>query len=217
MTGRIIVLVLVAYLLGSIPTAYLTGRMLRGRDVRRYGAGTVSASVVWDHVARWALVPVGAFDLVKAAIPTWLAVRWGLPTAGVVVVGLAAIAGHNWPVFLRFVGGRGVSTFLGVLVVVYPIGAVWTLGLMSFGKVLGSTAVWTLVAIVGLPVLSALLSGPSVVPALSGAMLLLTVVKRVEANRRPVRGDRKRVLLRRVFLDRDVASSDEWVERTPDP
>jgi glycerol-3-phosphate acyltransferase PlsY len=214
--ARTLVLIVAAYLAGSIPTAYLVGKLLRGRDVRRYGSGTVSASLVWEHVARWATIPVGAFDLAKATIPTWLAAESGLSSAGVVAVGLAAIIGHNWPVFLRFVGGRGVSTFLGVLVVVYPMGAVWILGLMVIGRLLGSTAVWTLGAIVGLPVLSTLAGGPAVVPALSAAMLVVTVAKRVEANRRPIRGDRTRVLLRRVFLDRDVPSTDEWVERTPD-
>ena len=73
-----LLLVLVGYLLGSIPTAYLAGLWLKGIDLRKYGSGTVSGSMVWEHVARWAVIPVGIFDLLKASFPTWLALRLGL-------------------------------------------------------------------------------------------------------------------------------------------
>ena len=71
------------YLLGSIPTAYLVGRWIKDLDLRRYGSGTVSGSMVWEHVAHWAVFPVGLFDMFKAALPAWLGLRleMGMPVA----------------------------------------------------------------------------------------------------------------------------------------
>ena len=70
--------------------------------------------MVWEHVGRWAIVPVGLFDILKSAITTWLALRLGLSTTVAAAAGLAAVAGHIWPFFLDFHGGSGVSTMLGI-------------------------------------------------------------------------------------------------------
>jgi glycerol-3-phosphate acyltransferase PlsY len=67
-----IFLILFGYLLGSIPTAYLAARWKKHVDLRRYGNGTVSGSMVYEHVARWLVVPVWLFDVAKAALPAWL-------------------------------------------------------------------------------------------------------------------------------------------------
>ncbi len=212
-------LIVAGYLLGSIPTAYLAGRLLKGLDVRRYGSGTVSGSMVWEHVARWAIVPVGIFDLGKAALPTWLGLQLGLGEPVAAAAGLAATAGHNWPLFLGFTGGRGVSGILGVLAVLFPWGAVWMLAFLAAGWLLGDSTVWTVAGVVTVPALAFWLDEPPVVAPVAGAMLLLLLVKRLEANRRPLppRGPaRRQVILRRLLYDRDIASHEEWIRRTPD-
>ena len=214
-----ILLILGGYLLGSIPTAYLVGRLLAKRDLRRYGSGTVSGSMVYEHVARWAVVPVGLFDMAKAAFPAWLALylEQGLPTAA--AAGLAGVAGHNWPIFLRFTGGRGLGAFMGVLVVIFPWGFAWMLVFLAIGWRLGDSAPWALASLITLPIFSYLLDGPSVVAPATGVMLLLTLAKRLEANRRPLPSpgpERRRVILRRLLLDRDIASHSEWIRREPD-
>ncbi len=212
-------LIVGAYLVGSIPTGYLAGRLLKGMDLRRYGSGTPTGSMVYEHVARWMVVPVGLFDIAKAALPTWLALQLDLGDGVALAAGLAAVAGHNWPVFLSFTGGRGISGFLGVLVVLFPLGTLWLLGFLLVGWRLGDSTVWTLIGLGTLPVFSWLVEGPPIVPVASLAMVLLTLAKRVEANRRPLppRGpDRRRVLLRRLLFDRDIRSHQEWIRRTPD-
>jgi glycerol-3-phosphate acyltransferase PlsY len=213
-----LLLVLGGYLLGSIPTAYLASRWLNKGDIRRYGSGTVSGSMVWEHVARWAIVPVGLFDVGKAALPAWLGVHWGLGQPAAAAAGLAAVAGHNWPLFLGFVGGRGLGCFLGVLLALFPWGFPWMLGFLALGWRLGDSAPWALVGIASLPVLAHLVGGPAVVAPLSGAMLLLTLAKRLEANRRPLPApgpERRQVILRRLLLDRDIASHVDWIRRSP--
>ncbi|TEU01620.1 MAG: glycerol-3-phosphate acyltransferase [Anaerolineales bacterium] len=205
------------YLLGSIPSAYIAGRVLRGIDLRRYGSGTVSGSMVWEHVGRWAIVPVGLFDIIKASLPTWLALRLGLSSTVAAAAGLAAVVGHIWPLFLDFHGGRGLSTMLGIWLVLFPPGAAWMLLFLFIGWRLRS-AVWVLIGLGTLPVLSHLIEGPDIVTPLSALMLGLTFLKRLEANRRPLTKDlseRIRVILRRLFLDRDIPSHEDWIRRTP--
>lgn len=211
-------LILISYLIGSIPTAYLAGRLLRGIDLRQWGSRTVSGTAVYYHVARWALIPVGLFDVLKAAIPAWGALALGRPRGVAVAAGLAAVIGHNWPVWLGFHGGRGIGPFLGLLAVTFPVGALWILGALAIGRLLRATAVMALFAIAGLPALVWLTAGPSEV-ALGGlAMLAITVVKRLEANREPLPSDpveRRRVLWRRLWLDRDTAAWEVWMFRRP--
>mgnify|MGYP000499627453 CR=1 FL=1 len=219
MTALPALLILAGYLLGSIPTAYLVGRWTKGLDLRRYGSGTVSGSMVYEHVARWAVVPVGLFDVGKATLPAWLGLRLGLGLPVAAAAGLAAVAGHNWPIFLRFTGGRGLGCFMGVLVVLFPWGTVWMLVFLAIGWRLGDSAPWALASLLTLPLLSHLVGGPQVVAPATGAMLLLTLAKRLEANRRPLPPpgpERRKVLLRRLFLDRDIASHEEWIRRRPE-
>ena len=123
MLAESLLLMVAAYLLGSVPAAHLATRWLRGTDLRQYGSGTVSASMVWEHTARWAFIPVGLFDIAKAAFPVWLGLHLGLGMPVATAAGLAAAVGHNWPIYLRFIGGRGLSCFLGIWLVIYPWGA----------------------------------------------------------------------------------------------
>jgi glycerol-3-phosphate acyltransferase PlsY len=213
-----LLLVLGGYLLGSIPTAYVASRWIKNMDLRQYGSGTVSGSMVWEHVARWAVFPVGLFDMGKAALPTWLGIYWGLGMPTAAAAGLAAVAGHNWPVSLRFVGGRGLGCFLGVLLAIFPWGFPWMLLFLAVGWRLGDSAPWALGGLISLPVLAQAVAGPDIVLPLSGAMLLLTLAKRLEANRRPLPPpgvERRRVILRRLLLDRDIASHSDWIQRRP--
>jgi glycerol-3-phosphate acyltransferase PlsY len=214
-----VLLVAGGYLLGSIPTAYLVGKWLKNLDLRRYGSGTVSGSMVFEHVARWAVVPVGLFDMGKAALPAWLGLQLGLGMPVAAAAGLAAVAGHNWPIFLHFTGGRGLGTFMGLLLVIFPWGFPWMLGFLAAGWLLGDSAPWALASLITLPLFAHLVGGPGTVLPATGIMLLLTLAKRLEANRRPLPPpgpERRKVILRRLFLDRDMASHKAWISRRPD-
>jgi len=169
-------------------------------------------------VARWAVIPVGLFDIAKAALPAWLGLRLGLGPPVAAAAGLAAAVGHNWPIFLRFVGGRGLGCFLGVLLVIFQWGIPWLLGFMAVGRLLGSSAEWALASVALLPPFTYLVGGSPVAVCTGAAMLLLTVAKRLEANRRPLPPpgpERRRVLLRRLIFDRDIASHQDWLSRKP--
>jgi glycerol-3-phosphate acyltransferase PlsY len=211
-----VVLIVGAYLIGSIPSAYLAGKWVKGIDLRQYGSGTVSGSMVWEHVARWALFPVGIFDIFKAALPTWVGLELGLGDMTAVTAGIAALVGHNWPLYLGFTGGRGLSPFLGTVIVIYPWGFAWLLAFLAIGFFLGDSAPWALAGLVLLPVFNHVMSGPAVLNLAAAAMVIITLIKRLEANRRPLPEDqteRRKVLLRRFFYDRDIRSHQEWLDR----
>ncbi len=211
-----ILVVLLGYLLGSISSAYLAGRWLKGIDLREYGSGTVSGTGVYEHVGMGAMVAVGLFDIAKGAFPTWLGLRWGLPVA--LAAGLAAIVGHNWPLYLKFKGGRGLGTSLGVLAIVFPWGAVLLLIILGLGRLLRYTALVALVGVAALPLLSWLTGQPGAVTWACLALLFLVIAKRLEANRLPLpppSPGQRRVLMRRFLFDRDVGVREPWTERTP--
>ena len=108
-----------AYLVGSVPSAYLVARLWSGIDIRRYGSGTLGVSNLYVQSGFWVALPVLLFDtIVKGAIPVIIAsgkvLDLGLEVE--VAVGLAAVVGHSWSVFLKFNGGRGIATVLCVLI-----------------------------------------------------------------------------------------------------
>ena len=214
-----VLLTLAAYLLGSVSATYLIGKWLGGKDLRQYGSGTLGGSMVYEHVGRWAVIPVVVFDVGKAAVPAFLALWLGLGLTVAAVAGMAAAVGHNWSIFLHFYGGRGMGTFAGVLLAVFPWGMVWLTALVALGWRLGDSAPWLLVSLVTMPLLAHFLGGPEIMWPLAGVMLLVTFLKRLEANRRPLPPpgtERRQVILRRLLLDRDIADHEEWLQRRPE-
>ena len=214
----VLILLLGAYFLGSIPTAYLAGRWVRGIDVRRHGTGNVGGSNVYHSVARWAVIPVGLFDIFKAVFPAWLAlVPLDLGYTAAVAAGLAATMGHSWSIFLGFTGGRGLGCILGTLAVVYPMGALVLMLILAVGYAMGTTLTAT-IGLLLLPFLSQAAGNPSAVTWGCVAMIILTAVKRLEANRRPLPEGEEHwpVIWRRLLWDRDIADHEEWLAQRPE-
>ncbi len=118
-----LVLFLVAYLIGAIPFALLLSRM-KGVDIRQVGSGNVGATNVFRSVSKGLGAMTFTCDVLKGFLPVFLfPLIWPveqLPENAGLLYGCAAIAGHNWPVYLRFRGGKGVATSAGVLLGVAP-------------------------------------------------------------------------------------------------
>jgi len=123
----LIVLIAGAYLLGSIPTGLLLGK-LYGIDVRKEGSGNIGATNLYRTVGRKVGVMTLAGDCLKGMLPV-LAVKYsGLPLEYAAWVGLAAFCGHVFSVFLRFRGGKGVATALGVFLALSPLAVAIAVG-----------------------------------------------------------------------------------------
>ena len=113
--------IIISYLLGSIPTAYILGRLRKGIDIRRFGSGNVGATNVFRVLGpAWGVV-VLILDILKGVIAVTILANYFLnywDNSAIVLrmlFGIACICGHNWTLFLRFRGGKGVATTLGVL------------------------------------------------------------------------------------------------------
>ncbi len=117
-----ILVVPVGYLLGAIPSAYIAGRALRGIDIRDCGDGHTGTLNVDRHLGRPAAAAVAAADIGKGYLAIWLARSLGLePTdPAVLLCGVAAVAGHCWPVYIGFRGGGGQATTVGVFFALIP-------------------------------------------------------------------------------------------------
>ncbi len=108
-------IVLLGYFLGSIPTAWIAGRLLKGVDIRRVGDENMGAANAFRQLGAKAGVAVFFVDAGKGALAILIAQAANIPQTVVLFTGVAAVAGHNWPVFIGFRGGRGESTTIGVL------------------------------------------------------------------------------------------------------
>ena len=110
--------VFLSYLIGSAPTAYIVSKIVSGIDIRKHGSGNVGATNVLRVLGkRWAGL-VLLVDIVKGVLVVgMLPLLFGVPSSVcfLSLVSLGCVAGHNWPIFLRFKGGKGVATTLGVI------------------------------------------------------------------------------------------------------
>lgn len=224
MTIEFILLILGAYLLSSVPAAYLLARLSRGIDLRQYGTGQVGAGNLW-RMTSWRLgLPVGIFDLGKGAVMVWVAQLVGLGIAEQVTVGLAAIIGHNWPVFLRFSGGRGIGTTLGVVIILTLINKLGPWGIIAFLAIIAvgmlimhSSPVPVLAGITALPLISWGLGQPPSITLGFLAIFLIMVIKRLAMPRTDIAASlsNRQLLLNRLLFDRDIRDREAWIYRTP--
>ncbi|MGQ9708025.1 MAG: glycerol-3-phosphate acyltransferase [bacterium] len=207
------------YLCGSIPFSWILVRLTKGIDIRHYGTRTVSGSMVGFLISKPAAALVGILDMLKALLPVCLCLQYcsriGVSDSVLtLLIGLGAIIGHCWPFWLRFQGGRGVSPALGTMTVLFPYGALYILIALGLGKLCNAGAVCVLIALATMPVLAAVFHKSTWFIFFCLVVLLITVVKRLEANREPLpKKGKGAVLLRRFLLDRDIKDYHAWVHR----
>jgi len=106
-----------SYLFGSTPTAYLIFKKKKGRDIRKYGYKNMGALNIYHLLGPFQAFITFLIDAAKGAIPIWVAQSLEMNGSGIILCSLMAIVGHNWPIFLNFRGGKGVSTSLGIMMV----------------------------------------------------------------------------------------------------
>ncbi len=170
-----VALILSAYLLGSIPTGYIIGN-LAGVDVRKVGSGNVGATNVARVLGKGRGALTLAVDVGKGWLAGYVARRLGVSLVCVTAVGMAVFLGHLYPIFLRFNGGKGVATALGVFLALAP-GTVWVLFVIFAIAVAASriVSVGSLSAALAAPVVFWLFELSPVVIAMGGFIALMIV------------------------------------------
>ncbi|MBM4188180.1 MAG: glycerol-3-phosphate 1-O-acyltransferase PlsY [Gemmatimonadetes bacterium] len=178
---------IVSYLLGSIPTSYLVGRLAKGIDLRQVGSKNLGATNLYRSLGWRYAIPVGLFDLAKGAIPVWV---FG-PRAGdgpwwPLALGVAAVVGHVFSVFVGFKGGKGVATTAGVVLGVAPWATLVALGLWAVVvRLTGYVSLGSIVAAAALPPAAFLLDPGSrpVVAALVAMAVFVIAMHRANIGR----------------------------------
>ncbi|HUW45822.1 MAG TPA: glycerol-3-phosphate acyltransferase [Dehalococcoidia bacterium] len=112
--------IIIGYLLGSIPTAYIVSRMRKGIDIRNVDSGNMGAANVIRQIGAHEGVFVGLIDISKGAVAIFIAQTLNISELWVFGTGFAALVGHNFPVFAGFRGGRGSATIIGIFLVLAP-------------------------------------------------------------------------------------------------
>ncbi len=223
MTIQFISLALGAYLLGSIPTAYLIAKWRRGIDIRQYGSGNVGASNVLAVVSKRWTIPVTVFDIGKGALTIWVAQAQllGLGAAEQITVGIIAVIGHNWPIFLRFKGGRGIFTTLGVITILSPKLGLIALVISYMLAPLRQMALGVFLALVSLPIFSWFLSQPldieARLPITQGfaVLALVALLRRLIVPRTPLSKSVPplQLFFNRILFDRDIRDRKAWISQ----
>jgi len=221
--------IIFAYLLGSIPTAYLVAKWARGIDLRKYGSGNVGFSNLAASTSRWFAIPVFIFDIGKGALAVYVAKWAGLPLYMQGLSGIAAVTGHNWPVFLNFNAGRGILTLVGVgLALEYKL-AIFLVLLSFAGIPFHILATSALIAIFlspvmvwfsTVPVINWFFNAPLGNEKLTMTLIFLglwfiLVIRRLTVPRSPLASSLSRynLMINRFFLDRDIRNREEWLRR----
>jgi glycerol-3-phosphate acyltransferase PlsY len=211
-----------AYLVGSVPTAYIIGRLVKGIDIRHYGSGNVGGSNVFYNVGKLWVVPLGIFELiVKGASPVWIGIHvLDMDRSSFSLIGapLVAMAGHNWSIFLKLGGGRGIAVATGALLALaFKELLVFVAVAIGGWAVFKSSGIWVLIALLLLPISSFLFGEPAAIGWFCVGILAVTTLKRLTANwTLSVQGTpRGQVLLNRLLRDRDVSRREEWLARGP--
>lgn len=198
---------LLSYLLGSIPVGYILTYALKKVDIRRYGSGNFGATNVFRVVSPTAGLIVLVLDLLKGVIPVTLFGNFLLhsspgldPVLVRLCLGIATVCGHNWTIFLKFKGGKGVATTAGALLGLSL--KIPCLGLIS-GLCLG---VWVLVVLItgfvslgsmiaacALPIFMAVFNQPFKLIVFAVALCLFVVYRHNSNIRRLLRGEEKKI------------------------
>ncbi|MCX8082718.1 MAG: glycerol-3-phosphate 1-O-acyltransferase PlsY [bacterium] len=121
----IILSIILAYLIGSIPVGYILCRFIKKIDIRKYGSGNIGATNVYRIAGGKLASVVLVLDILKGFLPVFIA-KYFLSTPYVIFTGITSIIGHNYSVFLKGKGGKGVSTGFGVIIGLFPIPALFT-------------------------------------------------------------------------------------------
>jgi len=196
---ELILSALIGYLLGSIPFSFVIPKLLKGIDIRDYGSGNIGGSNVIRTVGLIPGIFASLLDILKAMVAVWIIkyIGWGLPYEA--ISGVSAIIGHNWSIYLRFSGGRGIACTIGILALLLPRELIGVFAIMILGFIAKEGALSVLIALILLPPMAIVLNEPFSLVMTAVALLVIAVLRRISF----VVEDRKRGLpAKKAFFNR---------------
>jgi glycerol-3-phosphate acyltransferase PlsY len=172
MTAEPFLVLALGYLLGSIPFGLVLTRLAGKGDIRSVGSGNIGATNVLRTGSKWLAAGTLLLDALKGTLAVWLALRWAPGFAPVAAAG--ALVGHLYPLWLKFRGGKGVATLLGVLIpLLWQAAAVYAVAWIGLLLLVRISSVAGMLAAVSAPVTAAVLGRTDLLPLLAGFALLV--------------------------------------------
>lgn len=189
-----ILFVCLSYLLGSIPSGYLLFRLKNKGDIRDYGSRSIGATNVLRTTGWKLAIPVAVLDILKGFLPAFLGLKFFEDSRWALVFGFCAVIGHCYPIFLRFKGGKGVATTVGVYAAIAFIPLLLMMAVfvcvtaitryVSLGSILG---------VLSFPLFSYFFQGETEILFLSAATFLLITFKHRGNIQRLILGNEKKL------------------------
>jgi len=205
---------IIGYLLGSIPFGYLTTRWSTGRNILEVGWRKTSGSNVLKNIGIWQGALTGIFDLLKGYLAVYLAQRLGFSTQTQVLAGVGAVCGHNWSIFLRFAGGRGIGTLIGVLFAFSPRILGWAMIPFIALGIIWNLSIGTIVFLIVLIFIARNFGQFNTVGMLVIFSLIPIFIKRLSPIKEIFRSKEKLNLVRnRLLFDDDISKFDLRIKR----
>lgn len=188
-----VVLVIVSYVVGSVPFGLYVGRAWGKIDIRHQGSGNIGTTNVLRTLGPVPAALVLVLDAAKGWLPVVVAAKLGFGDVEVALAALAAVAGHSWSVFLNFSGGRGVATALGILIGLAPLAAATLVAVFAVLVLLtGYVSLGSIIASALLPVALAIFGAPLAYIVTGGLLGLVSVVRHLPNIRRLLTGTENR-------------------------
>ena len=213
-TALSIIIIIISYLLGSIPFGYLITRFSVKKNILQIGWKKTSGSNVFKNVGKWQGVLTGVCDIGKGFLAVWLAQKLGLSPEIQIFSGVAAVTGHNWSCFLKFAGGRGVGTFLGALLALSPEILGFSLIPLLLLSLIWNASIGTFFLFLGAIFLSVYFNQFEIVGIFSILSMAPILIKRLSPVEEIKKTRNKTVLVRnRLIFDNDQLCLDLRIKR----
>lgn len=202
---RIIIGIIISYFVGSIPTAYIFGRALKGIDIRKFGSGNIGATNAFRVLGRGPGITVLLLDVLKGLVTVVVLAKFFPGELLWIIFGLTCVVGHIWTIFLGFKGGKGMATTLGVLLgltfkiagLKIVLGAAILIWLVTFiaSKIVSLSSI---VSAVSLPILAIVFRQSAVLISLSIVLSALVILRHKPNIQRLLQGKEPRLNLKKT-------------------
>jgi len=188
-----ILFVCLSYLLGSIPSGYILFRLKNKGDIRNFGSQSIGATNVWRTTGWKFAIPVVILDIFKGFFPAFLGLKLFEDSRWALVFGFCAVVGHCYPIFLRFKGGKGVATTVGVYAAIAFIPLLLMMAVFVFVTAISRyVSLGSILGVLSFPLFSYFFQGETEILFLSAAAFLLITFKHRENIQRLVKGNERK-------------------------
>lgn len=189
----IILFLLLSYIIGSIPFAYILVKLVKHQDIREYGSGNPGATNAGRILGKWGFALVFILDFLKGAVPTYVAVKYftGMPLMPLLTA-LCVILGHTYTIFLKFKGGKGVATAAGAFLALSPLSLAIALAafLISF-LITRIVSISSIIASVALFISILIIESNIYLQVLTGVLMVFIIFKHRSNIVRLMHGEEK--------------------------